>query len=253
MDRIKRLQNDLKDRKCLKVIAGIANFDIDSVRKVVKSANAAGATAVDVAAKPEIVFEARKLTDIAIFASSVDPKELFMAIKHGADVAELGNFDALYEQGILFGADKIYELAVETLDLIGDNALISITIPGHLPVKEQIELADKLQELGIDLIQTEGAAFSTPEQPGALGLIEKASITLANTVELASNIKHIPIITASGIGPVTAPMAIAAGASAVGVGKFVNKLSTEIEMIAAIKSIKESMETFRPVNSKVLI
>lgn len=249
MERIKRLKKDLAERKCVKVISGIANFDIEKVKKVVKSANIAGATAVDVAAKAEIVFEARKFSDIAIFASSIDPKELYMAIKHGADVAELGNFDALYDQGIQFSAEKVYQLSVETLELIGDSGMICITVPGHLPVKEQVDLADRLQELGIDLIQTEGAVLSKPTTPGAFGLIEKASLTLANTVELASNIKHIPIITASGIGPVTAPMAIAAGASGVGVGKFVNSLSLEVEMIAAVKSIVESINTFRPVRN----
>jgi methylmalonyl-CoA mutase cobalamin-binding subunit len=249
VDRIARLKKALQERKCVKVISGIANFDLDRVKKVVKAADKAKATAVDIAAKPEIVFEARKLTDIAIFASSVDPKELLMAVKHGADVAELGNFDALYENGIQFSAEKVYELAVETMDLIGDHALVCITVPGHLPVKEQVELAEKLQELGVDMIQTEGAVLSQPQVAGALGLIEKASVTLANTVELAANIKHLPIITASGIGSVTAPMAIAAGASGVGVGKFVNKLSSELEMMAATQSIVNSVNTFRPAST----
>lgn len=251
MDRISKLRQALKERKCVKVISGIANFDIDKVRKVVLAASKGGATAVDVAAKPEIVFESRKLTDVALFASSVCPKELFMAIKHGADVAELGNFDALYENGIQFSSEKVYELAVESLELIGDNGLLCITVPGHLPVNEQVDLAEKLQELGIDFIQTEGSILSKPTDPGALGLIEKATVTLANTVELAMNVKHIPIITASGIGPVTAPMAIAAGASGVGVGKYVNSLSMELEMLAAVRSIVESVNTFRPVHSTV--
>lgn len=249
MDRIKKLKQHLTERKCVKVIAGINNFDVENVKKIVKAADKAGATAVDVAAKPEIVFETRKLTDMPIFASSVDPRELLMAVKHGADVAELGNFDALYEQGILLSAKKVYQLAVETVDLIGDSAMVCITIPGHLPVREQVELAEDLQDLGIDLIQTEGAAMTKPETPGALGLIEKAQITLANTVELSTTVKNVPIMTASGIGPVTAPMAIACGACAVGVGKYVNKLSMEIEMYAAVKSIVDSVNTFRPAKA----
>lgn len=247
MDRIKKLQQDLKERKCVKIISGIANFNMTKIKMVVNAANLAGATAVDIAAKPEIVSEIRKNCNIALFASSVSPRELLTAIKNGADVAELGNFDALYTEGIKFSAEKVYELAVETLEFIGDSGLICITVPGHLPIKEQIDLADKLQELGIDFIQTEGAVLSKPHSPGALGLIEKASITLANTVELALNIKNIPIITASGIGPVTAPMAIAAGASGIGVGKFVNNLSSEVEMLAATRSIIDSINTFRPV------
>lgn len=247
MDRISKLKKDLNNRNCVKIISGISNFDIPKVKKVVMAATKGGATAVDVAATPEIIFEARKLTDIPIFASSLNPKDLFIAVKHGADVAELGNFDALYQDGLRMSADKVYELASQTLDLIGDNALICVTIPGHLPVSEQINLAHKLQELGIDMLQSEGSAMSQPSNPGAIGLIQKAEVTLANTVELTTNVKHLPIITASGIGPVTAPMAIASGASGVGVGKYVNALSMEIEMLAAVKSIVDSINLYRPI------
>lgn len=253
MDRINRLKRDLQDRKCVKVISGIANFDFDKIRKVVKSATAANATAVDVAAREDIVKETRNLTNLTVFASSINPKELYKAVNNGADVAELGNFDALYEQGIRLSADDVYKLAVETLELIGDNAMICITVPGHLEIKEQITLATNLEELGIDLLQTEGSILSKPQSKGSLGLIEKASITLANTVELSSNVRNIPIITASGIGSVTAPLAIASGASGVGIGKFINSLSMEIEMIAAINSVINSINNFRPVNNFVQV
>jgi len=253
MDRTNRFKTDLTNRKCVKVISGIANFDLEKVRKVVKSATKAGATAIDVAATQEIVTEARKLTELTLFASSISPKELYNAVKNGADVAELGNFDALYDKGIQLSSEAVYKLAVETMELIGDNAMICITVPGHLSIHEQIDLATKLEELGIDLLQTEGSILSKPNSTGALGLIEKASITLANTVEIYSNVKNVPIITASGIGSITAPMAISCGASGVGIGKFVNSLSMEIEMIAAIKSVINSLNEFRPVNNLIQV
>jgi hypothetical protein len=247
LDRQKRLRNDLKERKCVKVISGISNFDTEKAMKIVRSATATNATAVDVAATTEIVTEARRISDIVLFASSIDPKQLYTAIKNGADVAELGNFDNLYTQGMKISSEKVYELSMQTLELIGDEGLICITVPGHLPTTEQIDLANKLRELGIDIIQTEGYTTSNPTTSDALGLIQKVQTTLANTIELTRNVKDIPIITASGITPVTAPMAIAAGANGVGIGRFINNLNMEIEMLAAIRSVIESINTFRPV------
>ena len=46
-------------------------------------------------------------------------------------------------------------------------------------------------------------------------------------------------MTASGITTTTAAMAFAAGASAIGVGSCVNKLNSEIEMIAMARAIVE--------------
>ena len=42
---------------------------------------------------------------------------------------------------------------------------------------------------------------------------------------------------------VTAPMAIAAGAAGVGVGSAVNKLNNEVAMIAAVRSLREALQT----------
>jgi len=42
----------------------------------------------------------------------------------------------------------------------------------------------------------------------------------------------IPVMAASGISAVTAPLALAAGAAGVGVGSAVNKLNSDIAMLA---------------------
>ncbi len=47
----------------------------------------------------------------------------------------------------------------------------------------------------------------------------------------------IPIMTASGVNADTAPLAFAAGASAVGVGSAVNKQETQIAMINSVRKI----------------
>jgi hypothetical protein len=52
----------------------------------------------------------------------------------------------------------------------------------------------------------------------------------------------VPVLCASGLSSVTAPMAIAAGAAGIGVGSAINKLSSEIEMIAVVRSLVEALQ-----------
>ena len=70
----------------------------------------------------------------------------------------------------------------------------------------------------------------------AKDLITVAQVTIANTMELAKHVST-PIMTASGITPQTAPLAFAAGASAVGVGSAVNKLRTQIAMAQTVREL----------------
>ena len=92
--------------------------------------------------------------------------------------------------------------------------------------------------MGIDLIQTEGHYTSEANMSGARALIDRAELTISNTIELVRNVE-IPVMTATGINPTTAPFAFAAGASAIGCGSCVNKLNSTISMIATISSLVE--------------
>ncbi|KAJ0799266.1 putative aldolase-type TIM barrel, thiamine phosphate synthase superfamily [Helianthus annuus] len=51
----------------------------------------------------------------------------------------------------------------------------------------------------------------------------------------------IPVMCASGLSAVTAPMAITAGAAGVGVGSAINKLNDVVAMIAEVRSIADSL------------
>ncbi len=242
MKRINLFKKDLEAKKAVKIIAGIDNFDIDRVRSVVIAADRAGASAVDVSANEEIIKMAKETTSLPVFVSSIVPEDLAMAVKAGADAIEIGNFDALYKKGMRMSAMEILDIVKETLALIGkSNVFVCVTVPGHIDVASQIALAKELEELNIDLIQTEGAATVEAQSEGARGLLETASVSIANTIELARNVE-IPVMTASGLTTTTVPMAFAAGASAVGVGSCVNKLKSEIEMIAAATAIVESVK-----------
>ncbi len=242
MKRINLFKKDLDAKKAVKIIAGIDNFDMDRVRNVVIAADRAGASAVDVSANEEIIKMAKETTSLPVFVSSIVPEDLAMAVKAGADAIEIGNFDALYKKGMRMSAMEILDIVKETLALIGkSNVFVCVTVPGHIDVASQIALAKELEDLNIDLIQTEGAATVDAQSDGARGLLETASVSIANTIELARNV-DIPVMTASGLTTTTVPMAFAAGASAVGVGSCVNKLKSEIEMIAAATAIVESVK-----------
>jgi hypothetical protein len=238
MSRINLFKKHLGEKRAVKIIAGIDNFDIDRIKKVVSAADKAGASAIDICADGEILKEVREMTNLPIFVSSIVPSELAKAVENGADAIELGNFDALYKKGLRFGAKDVLKLVEETISLLTQEVFFCVTVPGHISVAEQIELAVKLEELGIDLIQTEGAAVANVQNDGARGLMETAQVSIANTIELVRNVE-IPVMTASGITPTTAPLAFAAGASAIGVGSCVNKSNSTLSMIASATSLVE--------------
>ncbi|MBQ3311055.1 DUF561 domain-containing protein [bacterium] len=247
MKRIEFFKQALKEKRALKVISGINNFDIKKAEMVISSAIEAKATAIDVAAKEEILILANKLisesnSNIALIASSINAKELADAVNiHNVDAIELGNFDALYKEGFSMSADKIIEIVNETLSLISQKRseiMFSVTIPGEMAISEQISLARKLEEMHIDIIQTEGYVSKINNFEGARAWINRAELTISNTFELSKNIE-LPIMTASNINTTTAQLAFAAGASAIGCGSCVNRLDSKIAMLAVISNLVE--------------
>ncbi len=237
MSRIDLFKDHLSAKKAVKIIAGIDNFDIDNVKKVVRAAEVSGASAVDICADENIVSEIRNMTEMPLFVSSIVPAELARAVELGADAIELGNFDVLYKKGVSFNKDEVLNLVDQTLALLGDNRVFfSVTIPGEISISDQIELARELEARNIDLIQTEGHFSADKQADGVRGLMERAELTISNTIELARNVE-IPIMTATGINPTTAPFAFTAGASAIGCGSCINKMNSEISMIATAKQL----------------
>ena len=183
MSRIDLFKQHLEEKRAVKIIAGIDNFDIENIKKVVSSAEKSGASAVDICAREDIVSEIRSMTDMPIFVSSVVPSELVRAVELGADGIEVGNFDTLYKEGRSFSASEVLSIVEETKSMLEDmDVFFCVTIPGEISISEQIELAHKLEEMGIDLIQTEGHYTSAVEMEGARALMDRAELTLSNTV-----------------------------------------------------------------------
>ncbi|MBM5809490.1 MAG: DUF561 domain-containing protein [Cyanobacteria bacterium M_surface_9_m1_291] len=239
------LETALAGRRALKVIAGLNNFDASSVARVARAAAAGGADLIDVACDPALVALVREVAPgLPVCVSAVDPELFPAAVAAGATLVEIGNFDSFYPQGIVFGADEVLALTRRTRALLPE-VVLSVTVPHVLPLDQQEQLAVDLVAAGADLIQTEGGTSARPFSAGSLGLIEKAAPTLAAahgiSRALAAADTVVPVLCASGLSAVTLPLAIAAGASGVGVGSAINKLSDELAMVAVVRSLREAL------------
>lgn len=239
------IQAALEQGQALKIIAGLNNFNPDQVAAVAQAADRGGATFVDIAAAPELVRFVRQLISLPICVSAVEPEKFVPAVAAGADLIEIGNFDAFYAQGRRFEAAEVLELTRQTRALLPTTPL-SVTVPHILELDQQVQLAEELVKAGADLIQTEGGTSSAPVHSGTLGLIEKAAPTLAAAYEISRAVK-VPVLCASGLSSVTAPLAIAAGAAGVGVGSAINQLNSEVAMMAAVRSLVEALATVNRV------
>tara|TARA_Y100001968_G_scaffold160826_1_gene147117 strand:- start:243 stop:1031 length:789 start_codon:yes stop_codon:yes gene_type:complete len=246
------IQKSIQNSSLLKVISGLNNFNPESVLRISKAASLGGADLLDIACEPQLVELAVESSNIPVCVSSVEPKLFPQAVKAGASIIEIGNFDSFYPNGRFFSADEVLSLAVESRRLLPE-VVLSVTVPHFLPLDSQAQLALDLVEQGVDLIQTEGGTSSHPISPGTLGLIEKASPTLAGTFAIASAIREshyeVPVISASGLSEVTVPMAISVGARGVGIGSAVNKLSTELAMVATVKGLRQALDSLKFVST----
>lgn len=235
------LQSAFDRGRALKIISGLNNFEPDRVAAIVRASDRGGATFVDIAADSALVRLARQLTNLPICVSAVEPKQFVQAVAAGADLIEIGNFDSFYAQGRRFEAEEVLELTHRTRSLLPQITL-SVTVPHILELDQQVQLAEELVKAGADIIQTEGGTSSAPTHAGTLGCIEKATPTLAAAYSISRAVP-VPVLCASGLSSVTVPMAIAAGAAGVGVGSEINRLESEVAMVAAVRRLVEALST----------
>lgn len=248
------VKQSLLNRSLLKVISGLNNFDKNSVIPIAKAADKGNANLLDVACDPDLVRLVTECTNIPVCVSAVDPSLFPAAIESGASMIEIGNFDSFYPEGRFFDSAEVIALTEQTKTLL-PHVFLSVTVPHTLPLDKQSELALELVEKGADLIQTEGGTSARPLSAGNLGLIEKAAPALAAVHSIVDSFKRfgcsVPVLASSGLSVVTAPMAISVGASGIGVGSAINRLNNEIEMVAAIRSIREAISSTRSLTKKL--
>ena len=229
----------LEERRALKVIAGLTNFDAASVERISRAAGMGGADVIDVACDPALVQLAAEVSGLPICVSAVDPELFPAAVAAGAAMVEIGNYDAFYPLGRIFDAAEVLSITRRTRELLPE-VVLSVTVPHVLPLDQQEQLAVDLVAAGADIIQTEGGTSAKPFSAGSLGLIEKAAPTLAAAHSISRAVS-VPVLCASGLSSVTVPMAIAAGAAGVGVGSAVNKLNDQLAMVAVVRGLREAL------------
>jgi len=229
----------LEERRALKVIAGLTNFDAASVERISRAAGMGGADVIDVACDPALVQLAAEVSGLPICVSAVDPELFPAAVAAGAAMVEIGNYDAFYPLGRIFDAEEVLAITRRTRELLPE-VVLSVTVPHVLPLDQQEQLAADLVAAGADIIQTEGGTSAKPFSAGSLGLIEKAAPTLAAAHSISRAV-NVPVLCASGLSSVTVPMAIAAGAAGVGVGSAVNKLNDQLAMVAVVRGLREAL------------
>ena len=239
----------LKNKNFVKAISGIKNYDKQKTLSIAIAAEAGGASALDICDDSEIIKEVRSSVELPLFVSSIDPLKLIAAVSSGADVLEIGNYESFYKEGKMFTPLEILSILQFVRKSVPKDVLICCTIPATLETENQIKLTKDLVNAGTDIIQTEGFSSDIPDterKDQSYIDILKAASTLTNTVELRKAFQNISIITASGITPMTAPLAISMGANGVGVGTYINSLATQAEMIKRVKEIVGSVNRFAP-------
>jgi hypothetical protein len=241
MNQLQTLHTALKNRSLLKVIAGITNFNTERVVAIAKAAHAGGADAVDIAADPTLVQAVKANTPLVVFVSSTDPAALIACAEH-ADVLELGNFDAMYRAGKNPTAAEILAWAREVKDAVGGSRPFCVTVSGLLPLAEQTQLAQALEALGVDILQTEGQVG--PQSDDTFAALSSAVSALGNTAEIR-RVVNLPLLLAGGFNTISAPFALGAGADALGVGQAITRHEGTNEMIAEVQALRAAMESSR--------
>ena len=245
MSRLDRLPASLRtalaEKRALKVIAGLTNFDAASVERISRAAGLGGADLIDVACDADLVQLAASVSGLPICVSAVDPELFPAAVAAGAAMVEIGNYDAFYPLGRIFDAAEVLSITRRTRELLPE-VVLSVTVPHVLSLDQQEQIAADLVAAGADIVQTEGGTSAKPFSAGSLGLIEKAAPTLAAAHSISRAVA-VPVLCASGLSSVTVPMAIAAGAAGVGVGSAVNKLNDELAMVAVVRGLREALGT----------
>ena len=156
------LQAALVERRLLKVIAGLTNFDAVAVERIARAAGRGGADLLDVACDPQLVSLAAGVSGLPICVSAVDAELFPAAVAAGAAMVEIGNYDAFYPLGRVFGAEEVLAICRRTRELLPD-VVLSVTVPHLLPLDQQEQLALDLAAAGADINFVFGSAYKCPE------------------------------------------------------------------------------------------
>lgn len=247
-----KLLNSFKLRKIVKVISGLDNFNINKIYQIVNATNITPVSYIDLSANTKILSLIKKITNLPLCVSSIDPLELYNCHVSGADIVEIGNFDAFYIKYINFTAFDILKLSIETRRLIPIKD-ICVTIPHLLTLYEQTRLAKKLEKLGVNFLQTEGLHWNFDNIYINLlynykyDMVSKslyiAAPTLSSTYVLSRSV-NLPIITSSKISHLSSSLAFSYGASGIGIKSIIYNKSTIYKMSFCLSEMLYTVNYF---------
>nr|YP_009313866.1 Hypothetical protein ycf23 [Hommersandiophycus borowitzkae]SCW22120.1 Hypothetical protein ycf23 [Hommersandiophycus borowitzkae] len=228
------------NRNLLKVIIGIDNFNLLKSIPTIKAAEIGEASYVDIAANIDFVVTLKSLLTIPVCVSSICIRELEACYLAGADILEIGNFDVFYRKNIYLTPRQIFNMSRE-LKLRLPHVPLCVTIPHNLNFHNQLVLGRNLQDIGVDMVQTEGVSSKLIDVSNVSQALKYASATLCSTSVL-SNMLKIPVMSSSGITPLTAPIAISCGASGIGMGSFFNTNQSALDLSKEVSEIMYSLK-----------
>nr|YP_009297015.1 hypothetical protein Ceram_082 [Ceramium japonicum]AOM66358.1 hypothetical protein Ceram_082 [Ceramium japonicum] len=245
----KKLENIFYNKKAVKIISGIDNLNINNILEYIRVCEINKATYIDIVANPKIVYFIKQMTSLPICVSSINVKSLYDCVLAGADIVEIGNFDVFYKQGIHLSHEHIMCIAQQIRHLLPFTD-ICVTIPHIFTINQQIELALELEDLGINMLQTEGdiseaQCLDITENKSYLKdsithSIKKASSSLSS-VYLLSNKVSMPVIGSSGISSLTASIAFAYGASCIGIKSEISRFANVTDMSLCMNEMMRSL------------
>nr|WMP11786.1 Ycf23 [Laurencia australis]WMP11997.1 Ycf23 [Laurencia australis] len=251
-----KLYSAFKSKEVIKVITGINNVNISQIVSMAKAAELSGANYLDIVANPKIVKLLKSVSSLPICVSSISPIDLYNCVVAGADMVEIGNFDAFYDRGFYIDFNQIFHLVKEVKRLVGNTSLC-VTIPYHISIKNQIYLAQTLEFLGVNIIQTESTFIKNRlhildlHDNNITNFFLPSYSSLLSTYFISTNVQ-IPVITSSSINAFSSSISLLFGASGIGVGSIIRNQSDLYQMSNYVKLLRKSINLTRDQKTIIL-
>lgn len=233
-----KLGHSFNSKNVIKVIAGINNTDVSQIIKIAMASQLGGADYLDINANVGLVKILKSYVSLPLCISSINPVEIYNCVSSGANLIEVGNYDIFYKENIYMTPQQLIDLVKEIKFLIG-NRDICVTVPYYMNLHDQINLAQNLEYLGVNILQTEGV-FLNSNLENQICTYKPLFSSLLSTYVMSKYVS-LPIITSSGLNSMSSNMPIYYGASGLGIGSAVRKRNSLIRMTNYIKEVKVSI------------
>nr|ARW60560.1 hypothetical protein [Polysiphonia sp.] len=235
-----QLNNSFKSKQVIKVITGIYNTSLSQITNIAIAAQLANASYLDVVANTKIVKFIKSFSSLPLCISSINPIDIYNCLSAGADLVEVGNYDSFYNCGIYLTDVQLINLIKEIKFLIG-NIDICVTIPYYLDLNAQINLAQDLEDLGVNILQTEGC-FVNHKSQNYSSITPSLSSSLLSTYSISKYV-NIPVIASSSMISMFSYMATYYGASGIGIGSAISSQNNIADMVNYINEVRDSILT----------